>query len=155
MKLHQLLPTLLLLMIPLVSQAQRGGSIVKFVPKVLNNIQLNKEYNSANQTSQYIAIFNEDLLWKMTNAKQKNYKVDFENSFVLVIYNNTPQGSVNLLGASFYVKKKYLKVGYSYLERGPFEPYKIILVNKTGFNKLEVLPYNKYKRAKDRPFNSL
>jgi hypothetical protein len=150
MKIKQFIPALLLIMLPFVSQAQKGGSIVKFVPKVLNNIQLNEAYNSTNQTTPYIAIFNEDLLLKMTNAKQKNYKIDFENNFVLVIYNKAPQGSVNLLGASFYVKKRYLKVGYSYREKGPFEPYKIILVNKTDFNKLEVLPYKKYNRAKDR-----
>lgn len=150
MKTKSFLIFITILFYSLTTKAEKWGSKVDFIPKKITEISLKNLDNKIEGKITNSVILNEYLLYSLTNAKEVGFKVNFEESFVLVIYNGLNYGQINPLGASYFPRAGFLKVGYSVLEKKEYQPYVLLLVNKTGFKTLKVLPTKKHFKAGER-----
>jgi hypothetical protein len=100
----------------------------------------------------YRLIYSEEVLQRFFNTSASDLKVDFYEEMLIVLYNGTGNGKVNPLDATYMLKPKYLKVGYSVVEKKPFRPYTVVRVKKLDFKRLDVLPYKKYVKSKENWF---
>ncbi len=100
----------------------------------------------------YRVIYSEEVLGRFSSNSAAELKVDFNEEMLIVLYNGMGRGKVNPLGATFLVKPQYLKVGYSMIDNKPFQPYTVIRIKKLEFKTLQVLPYKKYVKSKEKWF---
>jgi hypothetical protein len=98
----------------------------------------------------YRLIYSEEVLQRFFNTSASDLKVDFYEEMQIVLYNGTGNGKVNPLGATYMLKPKYLIVGYSVVDKKPFQPYTVVRVKKLDFKRLDVLPYKKYVKSKEK-----
>lgn len=134
------------------SQINRAGSRAAIKVTEVEGLKISDLSPAVSGQITYRLIYSEDVLRQFTDDLPEDFQIDFREEMLIVLYNGTGNGKVNCLGATYLLKPQYLKVGYSVLEKLPFSPYTIIRIKKLDFKKMEVLPYKKYVKSKEKWF---
>lgn len=132
------------------AQINRSGSRASIKVYEVENIQLNDVSQSVSGKVTFSVIYSDDVLQRLSGKNAKDLNVNFEDELLIVLYNGIGYGKVNPTGATYMLKNKYLKVGYSLLEKQAFQAYTIFRIKKLEFKRLDVLPYKKYVKSRER-----
>lgn len=131
------------------AQINKAGSRASLKVYEVENIKLNDLSQSLSGKVTFSVIYSDDVLQRQTGKNANELNVNFDDEILIVLYNGTGNGKVNPTGATYMLKNKYLKIGYSLLEKQAFQPYTIIRIKKLEFKRLDVLPYKKYVKSKE------
>ena len=134
------------------AQINKAGSRAAIKLSEVENINIRDLSPAVSEKITYRLIYSEEVLKSFSNTTAKDLNADFTEEMLIVFYNGTGNGKINPLGATYLLKPKYLKVGYSILDKKPFQPYTVVRVKKLDFKRLDVLPYKKYVKSKEKWF---
>ena len=133
-----------------IAQINRAGSKASLKVFEVENLKLNDLSKPLSGKVTFSVIHSNEVLQRLTGKNANDLNLNFDDEILIVLYNGTGYGKVNPTGATYLLKAKYLKVGYSILEKQTFQPYTIIRIKKLEFKRLDVLPYKKYVKSKER-----